>query len=623
MALSNVARRILVCDDEAGIIEAYHRIFAGLLVAEEGAGPSDYDALSAELFGDAPAPAVGAGQIDDVVYCRQGEEAVAVFAEAKRAGTPFGAVFMDVRMPPGIDGVEAAKRIRTVDPAVNIVMVTGYSDHRPAEIADRVDATDRLFYLVKPFNADEVRQMATTLVNRWESDRKITRELAERLDQLERMNVALQASEASAHEAARRDPLTGLLNRKGLEEGHASALAEAGDRKLALLYVDLDRFKLVNDTHGHGVGDLLIRDVASRILGAIGDDGLAARLGGDEFAILCLDARKLDALLHRVLRAADTPFVTTSHHLQVGLSIGYTTSAAEVGLQEAMRQADVALYVAKAAGRGVARAFDPQLDEAFLRNQTLARDLEAAIASDALALHYQPLMCIDGQRVTGVEALLRWHHPEIGPVSPEVFVTVAEANNLMVPLGDWVLRRAFEDIRAWPDLITSINLSAAQFVQPDFAEHVIALCRRMGALPDRIEFEITETTLASDLGTFASQVQVLREAGFRFALDDFGSGYASIGYLSRLTFDKLKIDRSFVSALSTKPHADRMIRSIVGLGTAMGLSVTAEGVEDALQHDILRSTGCDQLQGFLFHRPCPRNVLEDILSRQRRMDDAA
>ncbi|KQS75238.1 hypothetical protein ASG25_21040 [Rhizobium sp. Leaf384] len=611
-------RRILICDDEAGILDAYRRIFSDLLAPAADAAASDYDALAADLFGDAPAAAVGV--IDEIVTCRQGEEAVEAVRAAKAAGQPFGVVFLDVRMPPGIDGVEAARQIRAIEPVINIVIVTGYSDHRPAEIAGMVGTLDRLFYLVKPFDADEVRQMATTLVNRWTSDSRIATELAAQVEALEELNKALQASEASAHRAARRDPLTNLLNRTGLQEQFDSARirATATGARIALLYLDLDRFKWVNDTHGHGIGDLLICEVARRLSAAVLDDGFVARLGGDEFAVVC-ETTRLEPVLDRVLAAAQAPFVTGAHHLPVHFSIGYSRESdeAETDLPELMRQADVALYVAKDAGRGIARSFDPYLDQMFLHDQAMARDLKVAIETNGLSLNYQPLMCIDGKTVTGVEALLRWEHGDHGLVSPEVFVPMAEKNGLMGELGDWVLRNALTDARAWPDVTTSINLSVLQFANPDFAETVLTLTREMGVSPDKIEFEITETAMANDTALFLAQVEILRLAGFRFALDDFGSGYASIGYLSRLNFHKLKIDRSFVSALTTKPDADKMIRSIVSLGLAMGLTITAEGVEDVIQHDILKAVGCDQLQGFLFHRPCSRSELEKILSRAR------
>jgi diguanylate cyclase (GGDEF)-like protein len=619
-------RRILVCDDETGVIEAYRRILSDLVEGASAQGEVALDALAADLFGEEVAPTINRAGIDDIVYCRQGDEAVAVFGEAACKGEPFAAVFLDVRMPPGFDGAEAARRMRALDPTINIVMVTGYSDHRPAEIAEIIGAQDRLFYLVKPFDADEVRQMATTLVHRWTSDMHTAAELAGRLRELEKVNRALQVSEASAHRAARRDPLTGLLNRKGLQEAFEVAMSEAskGGGEIFFAYIDLDRFKMVNDVHGHAVGDRFICQVGDRIVCATGQDGFVARLGGDEFAVVITKGEELDSLLNRLLRIGDVPFAEAGSELPVSLSIGYCRcDVVSDSLSDAMRRADLALYSAKAAGRGSAGGYDKSLDDEFLRSQVIARDLKTAIGINSLQLHYQPLMSADGCRVTGLEALLRWTHPERGDVSPAVFIPIAEQNNLMIELGDWVLRQAMRDICSWPDVVTSVNLSAVQFSQPRFAEHVIDLARAAGISPAIIEFEITETALCANIVDFARQVEKLCEAGFRLALDDFGSGYAGIGYLSQLRFNKLKIDRSFVSNLRIKPNAERMIRSIVGLGEAMGLTVTAEGVEEAFQHELLRAAGCDQMQGFLFHRPCSREAVMQLLDRQRIADRAA
>lgn len=613
--------RILVCDDEGGVIEAYRRVFADLTVAESTEADDDYDMLSIELFGGG-APTGKGDAVADIVYCRQGEEAVAVFAQAKRQGRPFAAVFLDMRMPPGIDGIETAKRMRMVDAAINIVIVTGNCDYRPSKIATMIGAPDRLFYLVKPFDGDELCQLATTLVNRWASDELIASELAARVKELERVSLALRRNEISAQQAACRDPITGLLNRHGLEQQFTVAAARSSEEGLGLafLHLQLDRFELANDTREHGSDDRLICEIANRIEAGIGPNGLLARLGSDEFAVVCTDGIQLDAALAWIMRTADMPSTDTEPHLPVSFSVGYSLcSPCRDQLSEVMRQAHIALYTAKAAGGGVVRAFDPDVDQELMRNRALVRDLKDTIRSGALLLHYQPLMSADGERVTGLEALLRWDHPVHGSISPAIFVPLAEQSTLMMELGDWVLRQAMSDVRLWPDLVTSINLSAVQFARPDFAEKLIELARAQGVRPCMIEFEITETSLSRDMDNLIEQVEKLCQAGFSFALDDFGS----IGYLNQLRFKKLKIDSSFIRDLNLKPNADRMIHSIIGLGEAMGLTVTAEGVEQEFQHQFLKSAGCSQLQGFLFHKPYCREAIQLLLSRQRSTRDAA
>ncbi len=605
MTTSEKLRRVLVADDDAQVLDAYRRVLDDLTGAAQPAA-SDLDALSAELFGEEAAPRPGDAPLADVVYCRQGERAVHEVESAARDGRPFAIVFLDMRMPPGIDGLETARRIRRIDPDVNIVIVTGYSDHKPAEIAVAVGRPERLFYLLKPFDGAELQQLATALANRWSADIGIAAELASRVAELEAMNAKLKASEARAQAAARTDALTGLSNRTGLSERFRTEADRAGGTgaQLSVLYLDLDRFKDVNDSLGHEVGDELIREFARRIREATGGDGFAARLGGDEFAVISTNDGGIAPLGQRLLDACSLPYEVGGHVVRTGVSIGVARSdPGRPNLVEAMRRADIALYAAKAAGRGVVCAFDPSMERDILGSQRLARDLARAIADDELTLHYQPLVCADGLPISGVEALLRWPHPTRGMIPPLDFIEVAEKTDLIHKLGDWVLRRAFTDAKRWPDLITAVNLSPVQFRDPSFVDRLMALAARIGVDPRRIELEVTETVLIADMTDAAGKVQRLRKAGFRIALDDFGSGYAGLGYLNQIRFDKLKIDRAFIENLRAKPGADGVIRSIVGLAQSFGLSVTAEGVEDAAQHLFLKQAGCSQMQGFLFHRP--------------------
>ncbi|ORE90741.1 response regulator receiver modulated diguanylate cyclase/phosphodiesterase [Aurantimonas sp. 22II-16-19i] len=526
--------------------------------------------------------------------------------DARASSKAFAIVFLDMRMPPGIDGLETARRIRAIDPDVNIVIVTGYSDHKPSEIAAAIGRPERLFYLLKPFDGAELQQLATALASRWTLDTGIADELAKRVAQLERMYAELKASEARAQELARLDALTGLSNRSGLSERFQAEVqaATAQGRQLSVLYLDLDRFKDVNDSLGHAIGDGVIRGFAERVSQAIGKDGFAARLGGDEFAVVCFDRPRVAELSERLLQACALPYVLDGDTVRMSVSIGIAhCDLGQPDLVEAMRQADIALYAAKSAGRGVAMEFAPSMERDILGTQRLARDLARAIATDELTLHYQPLVCAKGSPIYGLEALLRWQHPERGMIPPLVFIEVAEKTDLIRDLGDWVIRRAFADSRLWPDLVTAINLSPAQLRAPGFVERVATLAREMNIDPGMFELEVTEMVLIEDVAQAAEKLRQLKDIGFTIALDDFGSGYASLAYLSQIPFDRLKIDRSFVEDLRSKSGADGVIRSIVGLGASMGLSVTAEGVEDVQQHRFLQEVGCTHMQGFLFHRP--------------------
>jgi len=613
MTLASPMKRVLVADDDEQVLSAYRRVFQPL-VADADNENFGFDELSAELFGDPATARRGSPALNDVLYCRQGEAAVAEVAASRDSGRPISVVFLDMRMPPGIDGLETARRIRSVDPDVSVVIVTGYSDHKPAAISDALGVPGKLFYLAKPFDVDELRQIASSLADRWVSDRAMESELFQRIEELEQLNVELAASEARARQAALLDALTGLSNRSGLSERFGAA--DASEAAISTLYLDLDGFKDINDSLGHMVGDELIRSFAARLVEATGEDGFAARLGGDEFAVICTDAAKARRLAARLIDVCSQPYVLATHRVKVGVSIGIAHSDR---LFEAMRCADIALYAAKSAGRGVWREFAPSMERDIVGDQSIAADLAEALAGEQLSLHYQPVVSSDGSRIEGVEALLRWKHPARGMVPPLVFIPVAERSTLIHELGDWVIRRAFADSRNWPDIVTAVNLSPAQLQTPGFVERIAALAAEIGVDPKMIELEITETTLISNIEEAADQMRSLMKLGFRIALDDFGSGYAGLAYLTQIPFTKVKIDRSLVSGLQSRPEADEVVRAIVGLGKALGLSITAEGVENADQLRVLAAAGCTYMQGFLFHRPL---TIDELLALRGRVPAA-
>jgi diguanylate cyclase (GGDEF)-like protein len=608
-------KRILVADDDPQVIDAYRRVFDPLISGGE-ARNADFDDLSAELFNDTPsAPSVPAA-LDEVFYCLQGEAAVAEVAAGLDNRRPISVVFLDMRMPPGIDGLETARRIRAIDPDVSIVVVTGYSDHKPTAIANAIGVPGKLFYLAKPFDVEELRQIAVALADRWVGDRAVADELSRRVAELEHLNVELAASEARARQAALIDALTGLSNRSGLSERFSGDgfSAAAPTASVSTLYLDLDHFKDVNDSLGHLVGDELIQAFAARLVQETGNEGFAARLGGDEFAVICTNADRAHRLAERLIEVCSRPYELKSHRVKVGVSIGIAHSS-QGQLIEAMRRADIALYVAKSEGGGVWREFAPSMERDIIGDQMLASDLAEAIARDELSLHYQPVVAVDGSRIEGVEALLRWKHPTRGMVPPLVFIPVAERSDLIHKLGDWVIRRAFTDSLKWPDIITAINLAPAQLQARGFVQRVGELAVNLGVDPRKIEFEITETVIIQDVGMAADQMRSLMALGFQIALDDFGTGYASLAYLTQIPFTKLKIDRSLVNDLQSKPGADQVVRAIVGLGKAFGLTITAEGVEHPGQIDVLTSAGCSYLQGYLFHLPL---TSDDLMTLRRK-----
>ncbi len=440
--------------------------------------------------------------------------------------------------------------------------------------------------------------------------------------------LELRASEMQAQHLAFHDVLTGLPNRALFQEHVQRALGGVGDKaRLALFLIDIDRFKQVNDTLGHQAGDALIRDFGSRLAEACGAGNTVARLSGDEFAVLVRDGSSVDriaGLCEAILTSIRRPFEVVGTHAYVGASIGIVLSPdAGVDRMELMRKADIALYQAKGDGRDCYRFFDPQMDETLRTRCAVEDDLRIALnADDQLQLFYQPQMASNGGPIIGLEALIRWKHPTRGLISPETFIPIAEETGQIVPLGEWVLREACRTWHRWPDLFVAVNLSPIQFRTAGFAERVIDIVREEGADPRFIELEITETVLVQNDNQIIAALARFRKAGFRIALDDFGTGYSSLSYLRRFEVDKIKIDRSFVQNLGTVDAA-AIITAVVTLGHAMGLQVTAEGVETSDQSTFLSAAGCNILQGFFFSRALPQDDVALLLAAGQRRAVAA
>ncbi|WP_084731036.1 putative bifunctional diguanylate cyclase/phosphodiesterase [Microvirga vignae] len=429
----------------------------------------------------------------------------------------------------------------------------------------------------------------------------------------------LRASEAQAHHLAFHDVLTGLPNRALFDASLDRTLASAGpEGPLAVLMLDLDRFKHVNDTLGHHAGDSVVREFGQRLFGLLRGSDIIARLGGDEFAIVLTGIAgrgDVETICARILDAVRRPFDIAGRQAFVGVSIGVAL-APDAGSErvDLMRKADIALYQAKAEGRDSYRIFTAVMDEIVKVRSTIEEELRAALVTgNDLRLFYQPLIDVGGQSIIGLEALVRWHHPARGMIAPNQFIPIAEETGLISPLGEWVLRQACLASNRWPDLTIAVNLSPVQFRSGDLAQRLIGIVSETGADPRRIEFEITESLLLDDSDLSRSALKMLRQEGFKIALDDFGTGYSSLSYLRRFEVDKIKIDRSFVQHLGEQDESVAIVTAIVSLCRAMGLTVTAEGVETEDQKLFLSQTGCNEMQGFLFSRALPEEQIADLL----------
>jgi diguanylate cyclase (GGDEF)-like protein len=423
------------------------------------------------------------------------------------------------------------------------------------------------------------------------------------------------------------DPLTQLPNRRLLMDRLKKVLASSArsGKQNALLFIDLDNFKTLNDSLGHNIGDLLLQKVTQRLLACIREGDTVARLGGDEFVVMLEDlashapeaATQAEAVARQILVALNAGYRLEGYDHRSTASIGITLfSGNQESMEELLKRADMAMYQAKAAGRNTLRFFDPEMQAIVTNRAALEADLHEAVLRDQLVLHYQ--VQVDAQDgVIGAEALLRWRHPQRGMVQPLDFIALAEDTGLILPIGNWVLNTACVQLRAWSQrpqtaqFTMAVNVSARQIHAPDFVEQVLGALRRTQADPRRLKLELTESLLVRDVDEVIAKMAALKAYGVGFSLDDFGTGYSSLQHLKRLPLDQLKIDRGFVDSILTDPNDAAIAKMVIALADSMGLNVIAEGVETAAQREFLAQLGCHAYQGYLFGRPLPREAFED------------
>ena len=438
---------------------------------------------------------------------------------------------------------------------------------------------------------------------------------------LSREITARRSAESEARELARHDPLTGLPNRRFFEERLEEYLgAAAPAHQAAVLMLDLDGFKAVNDTHGHAVGDKALCEFARRVSAIVRADAFLARVGGDEFTIIMPRIDSLDdptSLARRIAAAVTDPFIVENVTAEFGVGIGIAIAPNDgVHADDLIRRADRALYRAKAAGRSSVRFFEPEMDTHVERRIQIERDLRSAIVSNGIVPHYQPLVSFDGNGIIGFEALARWENGDSGFVPPDVFIPIAEETGLINGLSDQLFRRACLDAEAWPaTFVLAFNVSPVQLRDPTLGLRLLSILRQTGFNPHRLEIEITESALIENIGVAQAVIDQLRKAGVRIVLDDFGTGYATLTQLLSFHLDKIKIDRSFVSRLDKSKDSQVIVRAILGLAKGFGLTTTAEGVEDAGQLAYLKANGCTEGQGYLFSKAVPAADIPALLNR--------
>jgi diguanylate cyclase (GGDEF)-like protein len=426
------------------------------------------------------------------------------------------------------------------------------------------------------------------------------------------------------------DSLTALPNRALLTDRvtHALHHAARNGTKIALLFLDIDDFKTINDSLGHVVGDEVLKQVAEALRSCLRTSDTAARLGGDEFALLLEDTSEVEkaaaSIAERVLRAVATPVTIGDTEILVRVSIGVVTGGAGQTADELLRSADVAMYHAKHSGGGKLAVYAPEMHEAVMTRLELKADLERALGAGELDVHYQPIVEIDSGQVRSLEALVRWTHPIRGPISPATFVPFAEETGLIYQIGDWVLERACRDIvrlqGAFPsfvDLAVNVNLSARQILQPPFCDRVREILETSGLPPRLLTLEITESTLMEDVEGVSARLVELRSQGIGIAIDDFGTGFSSLGYLQRFPVDQLKIAREFISDIVRDARTSQLVDAIIRLADSLALRTVAEGIEEEAQRDRLAELGCSYGQGYLFARPQPLEQVARVISLSR------
>ena len=613
------APRLLVIDDNVAIHQDFLKVLGS---TPEKAAEDEFLAAEAALFGE-PVE-VSERPTFTIDSAHQGQEGVEKVRQALEEGRPYSMAFVDMRMPPGWDGLETIEHLWAVDPHIQVVICSAHADYDWMDVVQRLGHSDQLLVLRKPFEPIEVLQCANSLTSKWRNERIIRAQVASLERDVSVRTQGLEAATRQLRHLATHDALTGLPNRVLLDDRIAQALTHAHRERhsFAVMLCDLDRFKLINDSLGHHAGDHLLQEVARRLTNVVRDVDTVARLGADEFIIVLspLTSRKdAEVVAQRVIEAMQPAVEIAGITIHASPSIGiafYPDDGSSV--ETLIAHADAAMFAAKQRGRNSVQCYAAGMDAGTHEKVRLESDLHTALALRQFELYYQPKVDTMSGTFYSAEALIRWRHPERGLVSPAAFIPLAEECGLIGPIGEWVLREACRQGRAWQQAGLSpvriaVNVAASQFRAGDLVETIHQALADAELEARFLEVELTESAVMSDPEESIKILEQLSEMGVLVSVDDFGTGYSSMSYLRRFPIDQLKIDRSFLSEITARSDDASIVGAIVSLAHNLRLKVVAEGVETVAQLDLLKTLGCDQYQGYQFSPPVPAAEFESLM----------
>jgi len=740
MSNLDTTHRILIVDDNTAIHEDFR------LALDFKPVDTQISETKSKLFGKKNEPTEPINPppslLIDSAY--QGKEALEQIIKANAMGKPYALAFVDIRMPPGWDGIETIQKIFEVDPDIEIVICSAYSDYSWEDMSKKIKASDNVLILKKPFDVIEIRQLASTLTKKWSLKKKVReqienlKELTHNLEHslsltqatlestqegiivldqqgkvvmcnkifqnlwnvsretinkigsdefLKQLSIQVEDSaffikvmtdaihqqnpenakkwklksgkilelyicpqylhdkivgsvcsfrditelEKLTHDLlhqATHDTLTALPNRILLADRVKQAVFQAKnlDLPVGILLFDLDNFKHINDSLGHNTGDLLLQLVAKRVSACVNANDTVTRLGGDEFVVVITSYTTKESIAEqakKILTAISAPFEVASHELIVTSSMGISVYPQDgEDLETLLKNADAALYHAKGEGRNKFQFYTQEFNELMLQRLELTTALRMAIERNQFRLDYQPLLELDSGKIIGVEALLRWQHPTLGEISPKLFVPIAEEAGLIVSIGEWVLRSACEKIKLWHqmgynDLKVSVNISPRQFQQDHFVDMLISILSDTALNPKYLELEITEQIILNNISESIKKMMEIKEIGINLAIDDFGTGYSSLSYLKYFSFDKIKIDKSFIDGVGKNGRDNSIVEAIMTIAKQYGITILAEGVEKEDQIQFMKSHQGSQIQGYYFSKPLKENELTNLLSKEQ------